>query len=72
MSEGLAYTLSDDKTYYIVTGMGECTDTELYIPAEYEGLPVKEIGESAFEFNKTITKISLPEEIVTIGNNAFA
>ena len=49
-SEGLSYELSEDSTYYIVTGMGTCTDEELIIPSEYNGLPVKEIGDYAFQY----------------------
>ncbi len=40
-SEGLEMILSDDGTYYQVAGMGECTDTDVIIPSEYNGLPVK-------------------------------
>ena len=47
-SEGLAYTLSDGEDYYIITGMGTCTDTNLVIPSTYEGKPVKEIASGAF------------------------
>lgn len=47
-SEGLVYTLSDDGTYYICTGIGTCDDFELRIPHIYNGLPVKEIGSHAF------------------------
>ena len=68
-TEGLTYTLSSDKTYYSVTGY-EGTDTDVVIPAEYEGLPVKEIGYSAFQ-SKAITGVEIPEGITTIGNSAF-
>ena len=47
-SEGLAYQLSDDGTYYICTGIGTCDDEELRIPPVYNSLPVKEIGPHAF------------------------
>ena len=48
-SEGLEYTLSNDGTYYSVTGIGTCTDTVIVIPNIYENLPVERIGESAFQ-----------------------
>ena len=35
-SEGLKYKLLDNDTYE-VSGIGECTDTEIVIPATYEG-----------------------------------
>ena len=71
MSIGLAYTLSQDQTYYIVTGIGECTDSEIVIPDTYQGLPVKEIGEIAFAELAQITKISLPNSLTSIGMEAF-
>ena len=70
-SEGLAYTLSTDGTYYIVTGIGKCADTDIVIPATHEGLPVKEIKSSAFEKNTTITSVFIPDSVTTIGNYAF-
>ena len=45
-SEGLAYTLSPDGTYYSVSGIGDCKDTDLVIPPEHEGLPVNSSPES--------------------------
>ena len=67
-SEGLAYTLSSDETYYICSGMGTCTDTDLVIPAYYEGLPVKEIGSS---FSKSLTSLIIPDTVTTIGAYVF-
>ncbi len=68
----LAYTLSADGTYYIVSGIGTCTDTDLVIPATYKDLPVKEIGASAFRDNTAITSVTIPEGVKTIGNYAFS
>lgn len=48
-SIGLEYSVSADGTYYIVTGFGSCKDVDIVIPEEYNGLPVKEIGENAFQ-----------------------
>lgn len=70
-SKGLAYTFSTDKTYYIVSGIGDCTDTEIVIPAIYEGLPVKEIGANAFKNKTTITSVVVPEGVTAIGKYAF-
>ena len=71
VSAGLEYTLSGDSTYYSVTGIGACTDTEIYIPATYQGIPVKEIGAHAFYENTTITGVVLPDSITTISDSAF-
>ena len=70
-SQGLEYTLSDDGTYYIVTGIGTCTDTELIIPATYNGLPVQEIGSSAFWYCSSLTSVTIPEGVTTIETYAF-
>ena len=71
-SQGLAYTLNDDETYYIVSGIGTCTDTEIIIPETYQGLPVLIIGHSAFENNTTLTSVEIPEGVIAIGGRAFA
>ena len=70
-SQGLEYTLSDDGTYYTVTGIGTCTDTELVIPSTYNGLPVKEIGYAAFEYCRHLTSINIPNSITEIRGYAF-
>ena len=56
-SEGLAVTGG------IVTGIGSCTDTELYI-----NMPV---GELAFAENKYISKVYFGDRVTSIGENAF-
>ena len=45
-SSGLTFKLSNDKTYYILTDMGSCTDEHVVIPeypSEYNPIPVKRI-----------------------------
>ena len=71
VSLGLQYTLSDDGMYYTLTGMGTNTDTDVVVPAEHEGLPVKAIGDYAFEANTAITSIILQDGIERIGEGAF-
>ena len=71
ITEGLEFTLSKDGTYYTLTGSGTATDTEIYIPAEYEGKPVKEIGASAFEDNEKITYVVVPKGVERILSRAF-
>ena len=71
VSEGLAYTLNDDRISYSVTGVGTCTDTDIIIPAQYEGLPVTTIGEWAFWGRSSLTSIEIPDSITTIGSSAF-
>ncbi len=80
-TEGLEYTLSSDGTYYIVSGIGTATDTDIVIASSYNGLPVKEIkggtkdydfNDSAFGCRDTLTSIVIPDSITTIGDGAFA
>ena len=71
-AKGILYTLSNDKTYYIVSGLeSTCTDTEIVIPSTYNGKPVKEIGEDAFKNNSAITSVTIPNSVTAIGSSAF-
>ncbi len=72
-SEGLAYTkeTQNGKTVYVVSGIGECTDTELYIPPTYNGYRVVAIGERAFMDNVTLVSVDLPSTIEQIDYHGF-
>lgn len=68
-SDGFIYSQSSDKSYYIVrqyTG----SETEIEIPAEYMGHPVKHIGAYAFK-NSLVTNVTLPANLTNIGEGAF-
>ncbi len=65
------YSWSNEKPYYIVYKYSG-TATTVDIPKEYEGLPVKEIGDNAFSGNTTITTINIPDTITEIGYKAFS
>lgn len=45
-------------------------DTVL-VPAEFEGVPVVEIGEKAFSGNKTMKSVTIPEGFTVIAKDAF-
>ncbi|MGN1052715.1 MAG: hypothetical protein ACI4SH_04920 [Candidatus Scatosoma sp.] len=60
-SEGLSYVLSEDRSYYILTGRGTCTDSVIFI-GSYNGKPVKEIGMNAFYGDKTLTAVVFLEQ----------
>ena len=47
-------------------------ETDLVIPTTIDGWPVKSIGSSAFKENKTIRCVTIPEGVVSIGEEAFA
>ena len=70
-SVGLAYTLNSDNSSYSVSGIGTCTDTDIIIPEEYEGLPVTKIGGYAFKNCKNLTSVIIPEGIISILRGGF-
>lgn len=71
-SEGLEFSLSADGTYYILEGMGTCTDVDLIIPETYNNLPVAEIGELAYNKRLNIKSVTIPRSITSIGRFAFS
>ena len=70
-SDNLEYALSSDGAYYIVIGIGACAETEIVIPNTHNSLPVREIGEAAFQDCCNMTSIKIPESVVSIGEFAF-
>lgn len=70
--QSLEYTLSDDGTYYIVTGIGSYTESKLIIADCYDGLPVKAIGKNAFYNCDFLNEVILPDTICSIGESAFS
>ncbi|MBQ7379938.1 MAG: leucine-rich repeat domain-containing protein [Clostridia bacterium] len=73
-SEGLEYSqeIQDGQTVYVVSGIGTCTDSELYIPPTYQGYPVVAIGEQAFLDNQTITAVFHPDTVTEIRARAYS
>ena len=63
------YEKSDD--YYYITRVSSSLSGAITIPAEFKGLPVKKIGEYAFENKTAITEITLSDSITYIGFCAF-
>ena len=69
----IVYELNSAKTGYIVKG-DNGQSAAIVIPAEHEGLPVVEIGDSAFAYSKhnsDIISVIIPDTVTTIGKNAF-
>lgn len=69
--EGLTFTLTEDGSGYCLSGMGSCTDSSLLIPATYGGKPVTQIAPEAFLGQDTLTALSIPDSITSIGAGAF-
>ena len=62
------FQLTDDG--YIVKGYTG-NETNIIIPESFNGKPVIGIGDKAFEYNKSISSITIPSGVTYIGNNAF-
>ncbi len=71
-SEGLKYEMNEASDGYTVVGIGDCADTEIKIPKEHEGLPVRGIRDSAFAYCTSLTSITIPNGLTEIGDSAFA
>ncbi len=75
----LDFELSEDETYYVVTGIGSETRTRFVIPSAYNGKPVQEIAKDAFsqESTKTnddilpIKEVVIPASVKSVGAYAF-
>ena len=68
-TEGLAYTLLPDGTYEVAQGDAG-TESEIVIPAAYEGIAVTRIAEHSFG-GMYLTKVTIPDSITSIGRGAF-
>ena len=71
-SEGLQYDMKSQngETVYVVSGIGTCKDTDVYIPPTYRGYPVVAIDKEAF-FSVSIDFVSVPSTVKEIGEYAF-
>lgn len=75
----LEFALSDDGTYYAVTGFGTCKRTTVIVPENYNGLPVERVNllitPGVFPFDRLpesfVTHVVLPESIKIIDGHAF-
>lgn len=70
VAECLDLELSEDGTYYIITGIGTFTGTTLEIPSTYNNKIVKEIADYAFANCTFVTKAIIPISITKIGRGA--
>ncbi len=76
-AKNLSFQLSDDETYYIVSGMGNYEGNVVVIPEEYRGLPVKSVeylGYYSLIYTEPGTGIQLmiSKNVTSIADNAFA
>lgn len=66
----LSFSLINDNTAYKVTALNKSI-VDVSIPAEYNGLPVTEIGDSAFSRCTSLENVFIPYTVTRIGTNAF-
>lgn len=70
--DNLILKLSQDGTHYVVVGYKNIPDCgHIGIPAEYNGLPITEIGLSAFSNCSQIRNVVMTDSITKIGDSAF-
>jgi len=70
-STELTHKANYDGTTCTITGIGICTDTELYIPQSINGYTVTIIGERAFDGCSSLTSVAIPDGVTSIGPFAF-
>jgi len=68
-AEGLAF--SKVSGGYAVSGIGDCSESEIRIPPKYKELSVVGIADNAFSGAKKVEIIILPDTVVSIGASAF-
>jgi len=69
--EYMVFTLNGDGTGYIIESCDSSMAGDVAVPAEYDGLPVTAIGDSAFRDCVGITSVELPDSVTVIGNYSF-
>ena len=69
-SQNLEYSIYS--TYCVVIGIGSCSDTNLLIPKEHNGLPVTGIGDRAFQSCTSLESVIIPESVTSVGDLAFS
>ncbi len=70
-STGLDYSFDGATNSYTVIGKGICTDKEIIIPLEHNGLPVKKIQKYAF-YDSDIESLVISSNIVEIEEYALS
>ena len=67
----LRYFAKSDGTGYSVYSTLSGTDTEIIIPATYEGMPVISVAYYSFQHDDKLLSIIIPDSVTSIGDQAF-
>lgn len=70
LNNGISIELSEGRDYIIVTD-NDNKVSDVVIPGYLYGLPVREIGDSAFDYDTKLVSVVLPDTIRIIGEDAF-
>ena len=71
-SEGLEFYVNEKDSVCYLKGIGSCTDTDILIPAEYNGYPVTRIMTSAFSGCDFVKTITVPGSVKRVESHAFS
>ena len=70
-TKGLKYLDGAEKNTLILVGTGTATETDIIIPAVYEGKKVVAIGTRCFKSKTRIVSVDIPDSVTSIGDEAF-
>ena len=70
-SQGLAYTVNDDGETCTITGIGTCSESDIYIGGYIDGYKVTAIGNNALSWNFDLTSVTIGDFVTSIGLHAF-
>jgi len=70
-TEGLRFTVNEDRVSYSVRDIGTAMGDEIVIPQNYNGYPVTKIYHNAFSGHIGLKSITIPSSVKEIGSAAF-
>lgn len=68
----LKYEYDSASGTYVITQIGDETNTDIVIPSKINGVYVREIASEAFTGKSNLTSVTISDGITTIGARAFA